>query len=104
MTASKKNITRLGALALAAITVGTLTGCSSDSAPAELSDGPVTIGFTFWGGDARVQDTTEAIAAFEAKYDNITVDVQSADWTGYWDQLATQTAAGELQSEIDNAR
>jgi multiple sugar transport system substrate-binding protein len=96
MTASKRNIARVGAVALAAIMVGTLAGCSGDDAPAELSDEPVTIGFTFWGGDARVQDTAEAIAAFEATYDNISVDVQSADWTGYWDQLATQTAAGEM--------
>jgi multiple sugar transport system substrate-binding protein len=96
MTASKRNIARVGAVALAAIMVGTLAGCSGDDAPAELSDEPVTIGFTFWGGDARVQDTAEALAAFEATYDNISVDVQSADWTGYWDQLATQTAAGEM--------
>jgi len=96
MTASKKNITRIGAVALTATMIGAMAGCSGNDAPTELSDEPVTIGFTFWGGDARVQDTNEAIEAFEATYDNITVDVQSADWTGYWDQLATQTAAGEM--------
>lgn len=96
MTVSKKSLIRFGALALATVTAGSLAGCSAESAPAELSDGPVTISFTFWGGDARVQDTEEAIEAFEAAHDNITVEVQSADWTGYWDQLATQTAAGEM--------
>ncbi|GAA3870325.1 ABC transporter substrate-binding protein [Streptomyces sedi] len=62
----------------------------------ELSDGDVTISFNWWGADARTQMTMEAIELFEEEYPNINVEPQFADWNGYWDRLATTTAAGEM--------
>ncbi|WP_199815746.1 ABC transporter substrate-binding protein, partial [Streptomyces griseus] len=43
--------------------------------------------------DARAKLTDEAIAAFEKKYPNIKIKGQYKDWNGYWDALATTTAA-----------
>jgi multiple sugar transport system substrate-binding protein len=91
---------RFGTVA-AAISVSALvlTGCATGSetpaSSAELSDEPVTLSLTWWGGDARADLTQQAIDAFEKENPNITVEPQYADWTGYWDQLATATAAGD---------
>lgn len=89
--------------ALAATAALALSGCSGGGATqdaAELSDEPVTITMTWWGGDVRAEQTQEAIDAFEAEHPNITVEPQYADWNGYWDQLATSTAAGESPDVI----
>jgi len=91
------------AAALAATAALALSACSGGGAAQdgpELSDEPVTISMTWWGGDARAEQTQEAIAAFEKEYPNITVEPQYADWNGYWDQLATSTAAGESPDVI----
>lgn len=95
-------VNRRSGIAAAAVAMLALTGCSGGSGggPAELSDEPVTIRATWWGGDARHKSTQEAIAAFEDEYPNITVEVQYADWNGYWDQLATATAAGDAPDLI----
>jgi multiple sugar transport system substrate-binding protein len=76
------------------------TGSTGGSTAPELSDEPVTISITWWGGDARAEQTQAAIDAFEAEYPNITVEPQYTDWTGYWDQLATATAAGDAADVI----
>lgn len=100
-----RGITRrrgLAAIALAATAGLALSACSSgaSSSDAELSDDPVTISMTFWGADTRAQLTEQMIDAFEKEYPNITVDMQYKDWTGYWDQLATATAAGDAPDVI----
>lgn len=86
-----------GAVAAAAALV--LSGCSTEAATgggaSELSDEPVNLTVTWWGSDARAELTNTAIEAFEAKYPNITVDGQYKDWAGYWDALATSTAASD---------
>ncbi|MFD6138343.1 ABC transporter substrate-binding protein [Promicromonospora sp. NPDC060271] len=86
-----------GMAALAAVGM-LLAGCgiaSTGSGDVELSEQDVTISMTWWGGDARTQATLEAIELFEADHPNITVEPQFADWSGYWDRLATTTAGGE---------
>jgi len=101
MFSTKKNIVRFGAVAVATVAVGALAGCSGSSdEPAELSDGDVTISLAYWGGDTRVSQTDEAIAAFEAEHPNITIEAEPADWTGYWDGLATRTAAGDMPDVV----
>lgn len=68
------------------------------SAPTE--QGPVTIRFSWWGSDTRHALTQKVIDAFEAKYPNITVQGDYTDWGGYWDKLATETAAGDAPDVI----
>lgn len=54
----------------------------------------VTIRYSWWGSDIRHQLNQELIAAFEAAHPGITVEPQFGDWSGYWDRLSTQVAAG----------
>ncbi|GAB3601536.1 ABC transporter substrate-binding protein [Microbacterium tumbae] len=97
-----KNLRRLG-IGVAAVTTAALalSACSSNGGDTpELSDEPVTIRVTWWGGDARAEQTQQVIDAFEDEYPNITVEPTYADWAGYWDQLATATAAGDAADVI----
>jgi len=66
----------------------------------ELSDEPVTIRMTWWGADVRAELTNQAIAAFQEEYPNITVKGEFKDWAGYWDALATTTAASDSPDVI----
>ncbi|RKN38980.1 ABC transporter substrate-binding protein [Streptomyces hoynatensis] len=92
---------RSGARAgLAAAAAGLLlAGCGVGADPVqnpELSDGEVTITFNWWGADARTQQTLDAIDLFEQEHPNIHVEPQYSDWNGYWDRMATTTAAGDM--------
>jgi len=88
-----------GFVAIAASTALVLSACAGgggSAAPAaELSDEPVTLRFTWWGNDVRTANTEAVIDAFEAEHPNITIEPQYADWNGYWDKLATETAAND---------
>ncbi|GAA3058509.1 MULTISPECIES: sugar ABC transporter substrate-binding protein [Actinomycetes] len=87
----------------AAATVGTLalTSCGGGGD----DDGDVDLRFAWWGSDSRHQATQEIIDAFEEQNPGITVTPEFGDWSGYWDQLATQTAAGEMPDivQMDDA-
>lgn len=76
-----------------------LTGCGTGANKA-VETGPVTIRFTWWGGDARQKATQQVIDAFNAENPNITVVGEYSDWTGYWDKLATQVAANDAPDII----
>lgn len=69
------------------------SGGSTGTGPT-LASGDVDLTVDWWGGDARVKTTTDAIAAFEKKYPNIHVTPTYSDWNGYWDKLATSIAGG----------
>ncbi|MCU4749762.1 MULTISPECIES: ABC transporter substrate-binding protein [unclassified Streptomyces] len=66
----------------------------------ELSEEEVTISFAWWGAGARTQATMEAIELFEADHPNITVEAVYSDWNGYWDRMATATAAGDMADVV----
>lgn len=85
----------------AALALGA-TGCAvgGPTGPDRLSKEPVTLRMTWWGGDARHQATHKAIRLFEKKYPRITVEAEFADWTGYWDRLATAAAGGNSPDVI----
>ncbi|MBV7700265.1 ABC transporter substrate-binding protein [Streptomyces sp. TRM70350] len=89
----------LGAVASLSLVLTACSGGSAGTAP-ELSDKPVTIRVTWWGADTRAQLTNEAIAAFEKKHPNIKVKGEYKDWNGYWDALATTTAAQDSPDVI----
>ncbi|MBA2813269.1 extracellular solute-binding protein [Streptomyces sp. KM273126] len=86
--------------ALALATAGVLlAACGVGANPVDnpqLSGDEVTITFAWWGADARAKLTLKAIELFEQEHPNIDVDPQYADWPGYWDRLATTTAAGDM--------
>ncbi|WP_022873065.1 ABC transporter substrate-binding protein [Nesterenkonia alba] len=60
----------------------------------------VQLRFTWWGGEERHQATEEIIELFEAEHPHISVSGEYGDWDGYWDQLATQAAAGDLPDVV----
>ncbi len=83
-------MTRFAALGTVAA-VG-LTACG---AGASGEDEDVTLRFSWWGADTRHQLTQDVIDAFEEEHPDITVEGEFGSWDGYWDQLATQTAADD---------
>lgn len=86
--------------AAVAASVIALSGCAAGGTPAAEETGPVTIRFTWWGGDARQKATQKVIEAFEAENPNIKVMGEYSDWNGYWDKLATQVAANDAPDII----
>ncbi len=82
----------LGSTAAAAIAAPLLASCANDDSGA---DGDVALQFAWWGSASRHEMTEQAIAAFTAKNPGITVEGLPGEFGGYFDRLATQTAAGD---------
>ena len=61
---------------------------------AGASEGPVTLKFSWWGGDSRHEATQKAVDAFMAKYNNITVETNFGAWSGWEDSMSTAFYAG----------
>lgn len=66
-------------------------GDTSDTA--EKKD-PVTLRFSWWGGDARHEATLAVIDAFEKEYPWITIEPEYGAQDGYNEKLMTQFASG----------
>jgi len=88
----------------------TLTGCgsssdtASSSAPgtggAGASGEPVELRFAWWGSDSRHKTTQKVIDAYQAENPNVKINGEFAEFSGYWDKLATATAAGDAPDVI----
>lgn len=73
---------------------------SSEAASAETAgQEPVTLSFSWWGGDSRHEATLAAIEAFEAKYPYITIEPQYGAWGGWQDQVAVQMS-GSVEPDV----
>ncbi|MDF2484202.1 MAG: extracellular solute-binding protein [Herbinix sp.] len=59
--------------------------------PADTKE-PVTIKFSWWGGDTRHEATMKAVEKFMETYDWITVETQYGAWTGWEESMATAFA------------
>ncbi|GAB3183200.1 extracellular solute-binding protein [Nesterenkonia halophila] len=83
----------------ASVLVGTfaLTSCGSGGGG---EDGEVSLRFSWWGSDSRHQATEKIVDAFEEEHPDISIETEYGDWAGYWDQLATQTAANDAPDII----
>jgi multiple sugar transport system substrate-binding protein len=83
--------------AFAGLSAATLAACGvgGDDADVALSNQAVTLRFAWWGADARHELTKQAIDAFQKANPKIKVKGEFADWTGYWDRLATTFAASD---------
>ena len=91
----------LRGLGASAVALPGLAACgTSGGGDMELSDEPVILRLTWWGSDLRAELTNAAIAAFESEHPNITVKGEFKDWAGYWDALATTTAASDSPDVI----
>ncbi|WP_344684760.1 MULTISPECIES: sugar ABC transporter substrate-binding protein [Actinomycetes] len=96
--------TRLSRLvAVASLSALALTACGGDADGGSGEGGgdeDVQLRFTWWGSDSRHQTTQEIIDAFEEEHPHISISAEYGDWSGYWDQLATQSAGGEMPDII----
>jgi len=95
---------RLAVLAIGIAAAIGLAGCGTPSGPSNqptaLTTENVTISLFWWGNDARQQRTQQVIDLFQKKYPNIKVEPQFADWTSYWDKLATMTAGSNMPDVV----
>jgi multiple sugar transport system substrate-binding protein len=100
----------LAALLAITLLAASCGGDSGDEGAADESDGaatdeaaesePATIRFSWWGSDERAAMTEDAIAAFEEANPDIDVEGEYIDWSGYWDRLATSTAADDMPDVV----
>lgn len=64
------------------------------SADTDKEHEPVTLRFSWWGGDARHEATLAVIELFKKQYPWITVEAEYSAQDGYNDKLMTQFASG----------
>ena len=75
-------------------TTTTDTSAADSSTSIADSTEPVTIRFSWWGGESRHSATEAAVAAFMEKYPHITVEIEYGAWDGWTEKCATQLNAG----------
>ncbi|MEU7474598.1 ABC transporter substrate-binding protein [Lentzea sp. NPDC042327] len=81
---------------LLSLTASLLVACGAGSdAGGDLTAEPVTLRFTWWGGDDRHKRTQRIIELFQEQHRNITIKGEFKEWNGYWDSLATTMAAND---------
>ncbi|THV42490.1 ABC transporter substrate-binding protein [Glycomyces buryatensis] len=81
--------------ATAAAALGASAACGDDG-PAGTADDPVTIGFEWWGDEARAEITQQAVDLFEQKNEGIKVRASFADYPVYWEGLTTRMVSQDL--------
>ena len=112
----RKSIKKVMALSLAAVMAVSLAACGGSSAGESGSgensggtsggntdasgasgssgDEKVELKFSWWGGDSRHEATEKAVAAFMAKYPNITVTTEYGAWSGWEEKQALNIMGG----------
>lgn len=88
---------RMGAAAAVAALLLTSCGSGEDSAGADEN---IELRFSFWGSGLRVEQTEAIIDAFTDEHPHITITPSYSDFSGHWEQLATQTAGGDAPDII----
>jgi multiple sugar transport system substrate-binding protein len=81
--------------------LGLLAACGHPGSATTSSSGPATLSFTFWGPVFYQNFTKQMIDVFTTKQPNIKVQAQPAEWSGYWDKLATMVA-GKSTPDVIN--
>ena len=80
----------------AASTASSAPAASADESLA-LSDGPVSMTISWWGGDSRHEAYQNAIKEFQAEHTNITIEPTFAAWSGWEEKRAAAFIAGNAQ-------
>lgn len=63
-------------------------------------DGKIVLRIAWWGNPTRDERTQAVIDLYTELNPNVTFETEPVGWSGYWDKLATQTAAGSLPDII----
>src|SRR5699024_10074463 len=90
VTTRRRLLAGTGTSAIGAVLAGGLTGCGADSGSAAGE-----LRFTWWGNDVRNRLTDEAIQAYLASHEGVTITPEPGEWSSYWEKLGTQVAAGD---------
>ncbi|MFV2085250.1 ABC transporter substrate-binding protein [Micromonospora sp. LOL_021] len=78
---------------LLAVAIG-LGACAADDTGEPTEDGPVELSIFWWGAERRAELTQQALDVYAARNPGITFKVTWQGYSGYYDKLATQAAAG----------
>ncbi|MCQ6264078.1 sugar ABC transporter substrate-binding protein [Fictibacillus sp. WQ 8-8] len=94
---NKGNFKKWLYLLVTAVLVLSLAACSAktsnnESAPTDKS-GKVKLRIVWWGSQERHDATLKVLKLYEKKNPNVTFESEFSGWDGYWDKLATQSAA-----------
>jgi multiple sugar transport system substrate-binding protein len=92
--------TLLTVTALGGAVAAGLAGCSRGGEPDSDASGGTSIRFAWWGSTPRHEMTEEALDLFRGEHPEITVTGEPGDFDGYFDRLATQTAADDAPDVI----
>ncbi|GHV94363.1 sugar ABC transporter substrate-binding protein [Spirochaetia bacterium] len=68
-------------------------GGKQDSSTAKPG-GPVTLRFSWWGGDERHQATLKMIELYQQQNPNVKIEAEYGGFDGYYQKLVTQLAGG----------
>ena len=79
-----------------ASSVASAPAASADESLA-LTDGPVSMTISWWGGDSRHAAYQDAIKEFQAEHSNITIEPTFAAWSGWEEKMAAAFIAGNAQ-------
>jgi oligogalacturonide transport system substrate-binding protein len=95
-----KKVSRILALSLAVLTVGSImAGCKSSTtagtSSSEASNKPVTLRFSWWGSDSRHKATLKVIDAYKKVAPNVTIEAEYQGWDGYENKKVTELAGGQ---------
>ncbi len=101
----KKLVKMISAVCAAALLSTAFVGCGSqgnDQAASTTSQGdavqtqssgqPVTMRFSWWGGDSRHKATLDSMEAYKKKNPNVTIQGEYGGYDGYLQKLMTQIA------------
>ncbi|MFV0426050.1 MAG: ABC transporter substrate-binding protein [Beutenbergiaceae bacterium] len=101
MATTRRQFLTLASLGAAGIGLAACTnGGGSGGGGGGGGGGSTNLQFTWWGNEVRNANTTEAIDAYMAANDGISVEAQPGEWASYWDRLATQTAGNTMPDII----
>jgi multiple sugar transport system substrate-binding protein len=75
---------------------------SSKAAQQTASAGKTKVRISWWGNQTRNDRTVAAIELYEKLNPNIDIEYDFADWSTYWDKIATQAAGGKLSDIVQH--
>jgi ABC-type glycerol-3-phosphate transport system substrate-binding protein len=98
MGRAKKWLT--GLLALTFIASITACGGEDKNTASKGTQEKIKLRMTWWGSQARHDVTMKAIELYEEQNPNIQIESEYSGWDGYWDKLATLSAAKNMPDII----
>lgn len=77
---------------------------TTDAQSSKAADGkePITLRFSWWGSQARNDQTLKVVDMFQKENPWITVDSEYVGWDVYWENLSTQIASGEMPDVLQH--